>query len=200
MTSEMLARCREYGDMATYLEARDAQFATGERQDALVRYVLSGGTNENSAQHIRRYEEAARFVEGRRVIDCACGPGYGSAILAHHGACGVVGMDCDWGTIDYAQVWYGSDATMFAHAGADEIFDVSHEFQDGQTNCVVSLETIEHLAEPEAFVDAVSELLGNDGIFVVSLPEPGSGNVYHLNDWTGDDVAARYPGRLHIIT
>ena len=197
--NELLNRCYDYGDMSE-LEARDAQFTSGERQDALVRFVLSRGNNLNSAAHIRRYEEAGQFVKGRRVIDCACGPGYGSAILMAYGVEAMVGMDCDLETVEYAEQWYHQRGPIFVWAGADEIIDVSCAYQDGETDCLVSLETIEHLAEPEAFVDAVSELLGDDGIFVVSLPEPGSGNVYHLNDWTGDDVAARYSGRLHIIT
>ena len=43
-------------------------------------------------EHWHRYALAARYAAGRRVLDAACGEGYGSALLARH-AKDVVGVD-----------------------------------------------------------------------------------------------------------
>ncbi len=37
-------------------------------------------------QHLERYRWAAKFVAGKRVLDVACGTGYGTALLANAGA------------------------------------------------------------------------------------------------------------------
>ena len=45
------------------------------------------------AEHLARYQLAARLARGRTVLDAACGEGYGSATLAAAGAASVVGVD-----------------------------------------------------------------------------------------------------------
>src|SRR6185436_8578782 len=45
-------------------------------------------------RHLVVYEWIARRVQGRRVVDLACGEGYGSAVLAHTAA-SVVGVDAN---------------------------------------------------------------------------------------------------------
>lgn len=43
--------------------------------------------------HLGRYETAARYVRGKRVLDIACGAGYGSQMLGLSGASAIVGVD-----------------------------------------------------------------------------------------------------------
>ena len=47
--------------------------------------------------HIDRYEFAAQFVRPGRILDIACGAGFGTQILRQHGGDGVsaVGVDID---------------------------------------------------------------------------------------------------------
>lgn len=49
---------------------------TGER------FVPGHSLPNMAADHFSRYEFAAGFVAGKRVVDIACGTGYGSALLA----------------------------------------------------------------------------------------------------------------------
>src|SRR5208337_4385431 len=49
-------------------------------------------------QHLERYRWAAKFVAGKRVLDVACGTGYGTALLANAGAAQVDGFDIGTGT------------------------------------------------------------------------------------------------------
>ena len=48
---------------------------TGER-------FIPGTRGEIWMEHWHRYHFASRWVEGKRVLDIACGEGYGSALLA----------------------------------------------------------------------------------------------------------------------
>src|SRR5687767_6601798 len=61
-------------------------------------------------EHIYRYRFAARFVRGRRVLDIACGEGYGAAALLRAGAASVIGVDISEEACEHARQKYGIDA------------------------------------------------------------------------------------------
>jgi 2-polyprenyl-3-methyl-5-hydroxy-6-metoxy-1,4-benzoquinol methylase len=54
-------------------------------------------------EHVQRYQFAVPFAQNRRVLDAACGNGYGAEMLATQGAGEVVGVDADAAAIDAAQ-------------------------------------------------------------------------------------------------
>src|SRR5437588_12985665 len=56
-------------------------------------------------RHLAAYEWIAPRVAGRRVIDMACGEGYGSARLAERAA-GVVGVDASPEAHEHARLRY----------------------------------------------------------------------------------------------
>src|SRR6516162_2735744 len=60
--------------------------------------------------HVQRYAYACRFVSGCRVLDCACGEGYGTELMAHY-ARECVGVDISEEAISTANVTYGSCPT-----------------------------------------------------------------------------------------
>src|SRR6478672_10154480 len=83
--------------------ASDLTF-TGER-------FLPGCTGEIAYEHWHRYAFARRFAAGRRVLDAACGEGYGTALLATVAA-SAIGIDVDIGTIEHARATYGESARL----------------------------------------------------------------------------------------
>ena len=83
------------------------------------RYV-SGMIGSIQHEHYHRYLFAADFCRGRRVLDIACGEGYGCSILgqvAEH----VVGVDIDRQTIVNAEKTYGAASVRFLVADATQI-------------------------------------------------------------------------------
>ena len=52
--------------------------------------------------HLARYLWAGELVAGRRVLDVACGSGYGAVLLRHAGARHVLGVDRDPAAIERA--------------------------------------------------------------------------------------------------
>lgn len=157
--------------------------ATGER---LIPDAYAGSLV--LAEHLARYRLAARLAGGGDVLDAACGEGYGSAMLAAAGAASVVGIDIDAATVAHARATHGVDAREG---------DVSRlPFDDGTFDLVVSFETIEHVAEPEAALDEFRRVLSPGGMLVVSTPNAGEyleDNPYHERELT----LAQFAQALH---
>ena len=74
---------------------------TGER-------FLPSVSGEIAYEHCHRYAFARRFVAGARVLDAACGEGYGSALLAKVAA-SVVAIDIEPQVVIAATARYGAE-------------------------------------------------------------------------------------------
>ena len=131
--------------------------------------------------HIERYDFAAKFIESGRVLDCACGVGYGSERLAAAGSGRqlVIGVDLDPGAIDYAKAHYQSDQVEFVCADGSR-------FDSEPFDTIVSFETIEHVPDPETLIDNLTRLLKPGGCLIASVPVTPSVDVnpFHLHDFT----------------
>ena len=139
----------------------DLEF-TGER-------FVPGVAGEIAHEHWHRYAFARRYVAGKRVLDVACGEGYGSALLA--GAANTVtGIDIDPGAVAHAQSAYAAlDNVRFEEGSASAL-----PLPDGSVDAVVSFETIEHLprADQPRMIAEIARVLSADGVLVMSAPNP----------------------------
>jgi len=117
-------------------QAVSSDLYSGERQ-------VSPTVDGIRADHVRRYEWAARtLAPNSRVLDIACGVGYGAFILAQAGH-RVTAIDISADAIAYAK-------EHFAHPGIDYGCSSAEDLpSDLEFDAVVSFETIEHLADPE---------------------------------------------------
>ena len=132
------------------------------------------------ALHVERYKLAAEYVRDADVVDCACGTGFGSEVLRQAGARSVQGVDLDRGALEYARSRHAHDGITYFEASALRFAPAS------QPSVWVSLETIEHLPNPTAYVARVAKVLPKGGRFIVSAPVTVStdGNPHHLHDFT----------------
>jgi 2-polyprenyl-3-methyl-5-hydroxy-6-metoxy-1,4-benzoquinol methylase len=130
------------------------------------------------AEHLARYRLAAQLARGRKVLDVACGEGYGAALLAAAGASSVVGVDLDEATVEHARERHGIDV---------RVGDVrSLPFDDDAFDLVVSFETIEHVDEPERALDELARVVTADGLVVVSTPNSSQylvANEFHVREF-----------------
>jgi SAM-dependent methyltransferase len=128
-------------------------------------------------EHVARYRFAKDFVRGKRVLDIACGEGYGAAALAKAGAASVTGVDIAAEICEHARHKYGLDARL---GDAQSI-----PLQDRSIDLVVSFETIEHVDDPAAFLGECARVLVPDGTLIVSTPNrpvysgEGGQNPFH---------------------
>jgi len=136
--------------------------------------------------HLQHYEIAARYVPQRRVLDIACGAGYGSQILHIAGASKVVGVDVSPDTIQYAQQHYSASGIEFVCSDAEQ-FEYSEPF-----DVIVSFETLEHLRYPEKFLERIRSYLAPKGEFLLSVPlgETRHFDPYHLHKYTQGEIFA----------
>ena len=137
------------------------------------------------AEHYSRYAWAGQFASGRKVLDAACGMGYGTAMLAAAGASEAVGVDLDAEVI--AKVRAAAPAgTRF------EVVDVRElPFADDEFDYVVYFETIEHVPDTDKVFDELARVLKPGGLLLVSTPNRDvylPGNPFHLRELTPNEL------------
>ncbi len=148
-------------------------------------------------QHLERYRWAARMVGGRRVLDAACGTGYGTMLLAGAGASSVLGVDCSPAAVAGAMRGCGRPNVGFAVAAADRL-----PVPDGSYDVYVSYETIEHVEDDEGLLAEAARVLDPGGLFLVSTPnrgllDPGISmdqkpfNKFHVREYKRDELEER---------
>jgi SAM-dependent methyltransferase len=150
-------------------------------------------------RHLVVYEWIARRVRGLRVIDMACGEGYGSAVLART-ASRVIGVDANPEAYEHARRRYLASNLGFERAPV-ETFSVP-------TDSVVFLQTIEHLVDPAAALGHFRELVDTRGPVFVSTPNvrtlapPGaarSDNPWHVREYTSAEFARLCAGQFESV-
>lgn len=104
------------------------------------------------------------ITEGDRVLDAACGTGYGSAILSEKAGT-VYGLDIDRKVIDENRKAYEGYRIRFSCLNA-----VNTGFSDGFFDAVVSFETIEHIRDFNLFIDEIHRVLKKGGSLLLSTP------------------------------
>ena len=149
--------------------------------------------------HLARYRFAARLLRPGRVLDIACGVGYGARVLAAAGRdVEVLGVDLSAQAVEYARTHYAGPDIEFRVGDA-----LAFEDADG-FDSIVSLETVEHVPDPGAFVARLGRLLRPGGTLIASVPTTPSVdlNPHHLHDFTErsfrDLVAGRAPGLAEV--
>ena len=144
------------------------------------------GSRKSTEISFRRYETAARYVKDKRVLDIACGVGYGSQMLRLAGATTVVGVDVSPESVEYAKQRYQTSGIEFICADAEQ-FQSSEQF-----DVVVSFETIEHLIDPIKFLENIRSFLVPGGELILSVPlgETRHFDPYHLHIFSQKQVFA----------
>jgi SAM-dependent methyltransferase len=115
-------------------------------------------------EHWHRYAFVAPLVRGLRVLDAACGEGYGSFLLAH-AAAGVTGIDISADAIAHARERYPRDNLEFIPGSVTEL-----ALPDASVDAIVSFETIEHLPAQREMLAEFRRVLAPSGMLVISSP------------------------------
>jgi len=141
-------------------------------------------------RHLAVYEWIAARVAGRRVVDMACGEGYGSDVLAASAA-SVVGVDANPEAHEHARLRYVRPNLRFER-------DLVESFAE-PCDAVVFLQTIEHVQDPGAILEHFKSMLAPGGVAYVSTPNlltlapPGaekSDNPWHVKEYRAPEFQA----------
>jgi SAM-dependent methyltransferase len=144
-------------------------------------------TSELWGEHRARYHFAAQHVVGDKVLDVACGSGFGLGMLRDAGA-RPIGVDYDARTLrrlrcDGLPTWLvTADATRLPLAAAS-------------LDTVVSFETIEHVPDACALVGELRRVLRAGGRLILSTPnrefgplERHTANRFHIREFTAPEL------------
>jgi SAM-dependent methyltransferase len=141
-------------------------------------------------EHWHRYCIARSAVAGKRVLDAACGEGYGSWLLAGVAA-DVVGVDVDPAAIAHASGRYAGRSNLRFVAGSCDDLPLA----DASVDRVVSFETIEHLSAQIAMLAEFRRVLTPGGALILSSPnkavysgESGEANHFHVKELDRDEL------------
>jgi 2-polyprenyl-3-methyl-5-hydroxy-6-metoxy-1,4-benzoquinol methylase len=135
-------------------------------------------------RHLAVYEWIAARVGGLRVVDMACGEGYGSDVLAATAA-SVVGVDANPDAHEHARLRYVRPNLRYER-------DLVESFAE-PCDAVVFLQTIEHVQDAGAILEHFKSMLAPaGGVAYVSTPNlltlapPGaekSDNPWHVREY-----------------
>ncbi|MBI5839227.1 MAG: DUF707 domain-containing protein [Chloroflexi bacterium] len=154
---------------------------TGER------YIPQLDTPEISYEHWHRYLYASHLVKGKKILDIACGEGYGSYLLAQT-AKHVVGVDISVDAINHATSTYNRKNLEFKSGSLVHIPIEKKTVFDG----IVSFESVEHISQDsqEIFLKEVKRLLKPNGFLLISTPNKlaysdvtGYKNEFHIKEF-----------------
>ncbi len=147
------------------------------------------------ALHLKRYQFAAPWCEGRKVLDAACGVGYGAAFLAES-ASRVLGIDRSEKAIAYARARYARPNVEFAVMDLESL-----DLADASFDVVCSFETIEHVPDPEPVLREFARVLRPEGTLLVSTPRAARtakrpDNPFHHVEYARTDFETLLRGRF----
>jgi SAM-dependent methyltransferase len=147
-------------------------------------------------QNLARYEWAAQYVPGRRVLEVGCGSGQGTRLLATAGASHVDGVDISESAIEHARQAHADQHLTF-HLASGQQLPVAAASYD----VVVALETLEHVDDDDLFLREIVRVIRPDGRFLCSTPNravtnPGTAisnppfNPHHVREYTSVELGS----------
>ena len=164
---------------------KKSELFTGER------FVPGIQDHKLEIEHFQRYLSVREIVKEKRVLDAACGEGYGSNILSET-AREVIGIDLDEGAVSRADKLYGAKDNLRFQQGNIEKLNL----RDNSIDAVVSFETIEHVDEEtqNKFLNEISRVLKADGMLIMSTPNKAVysdlhdyKNEFHMKEFYHDE-------------
>jgi SAM-dependent methyltransferase len=150
-------------------------------------------------RHLVVYEWIAERVRGMRVVDMACGEGYGSDALAQ-AAASVVGVDANPEAHEHARLRYQRPNLRFER-------DLVESFAE-PCDAVVFLQTIEHVQDPGAILEHFKSMLEPRGVAYVSTPNlltlapagaEKSDNPWHVKEYRAEEFRALCEGHFERV-
>lgn len=134
-------------------------------------------------EHYKIYQFATSFVRGKKVLDAACGTGYGSELLARE-AKEVVGVDYNIEIIKQCRRDYQNQKSNLSF----ELNDVIElNFPEDSFDVIASFETLEHVKDFRKCLSEFRRVLKSDGLLLLSVPNAkfdDPNNPYHINKFS----------------
>lgn len=136
-------------------------------------------------EHIARYDFVAPLVDEQCVLDAGCGVGYGSERLARC-ASSVVAFDIALPPLLESHSICEATNVSECQGNCERL-----PFRSTSFDVVVAFEAIEHLQEPDAFLNETARVLKPSGQLIVSTPNRdysiesrNESNPFHVHEFS----------------
>ncbi len=142
-------------------------------------------------EHHARYLFAQSYLRPGWTLDVACGVGYGARILSHRPRVSVIGVDVDEPAVRQARRYFSGHRVCFVAANGTAL-----PFDDGFFTNVVTLETLEHIVDGDAFLHEITRVVADDGVCILSTPNRSYSqahqvvNPYHAREYSRDELVS----------
>lgn len=142
-------------------------------------------------EHYFRYKELKKYIQtDDRVLDIACGTGYGTHQIAGYSNGLVIGGDISADTVKACEGRWQKENLQF------KVLDgTSLSFEDSYFDKVVSFETIEHTTSYMEMLNEFNRVLNEDGLaiistpnFLINSPKGFIENPYHTQEFVYDEL------------
>jgi len=130
--------------------------------------------------HLARYRFALDFIEEDDIVlDAPSGSGYGSLLLTEKSN-KVYGIDIFPAAIEHANELFSNNNNCFF------VCDMQNMsiFKDAYFDVVVSFEGIEHIKDPELFLQEVKRILKPEGRLIISTPRKPHGSPFYIIEFS----------------
>lgn len=117
-------------------------------------------------EHINRYIFAKNYCKNKRVLDIACGTGYGAYEISKVAEY-VIGLDASCNAIAFAKEHYIEANLSYIHGDCAKKF-----FEKQKFDVILSFETLEHLnsCQRNDFLTLLRSYLKDNGKLILSTP------------------------------
>ena len=118
-------------------------------------------------EHLFRYQWAEQYIRApMKILDLACGTGFGSALLARIEGVAVIGGDLDPPSLAAAAAEYRTESgPHFAAMDGTRL-----PLPDRSLDLILSYETVEHIEQYHDFVVELARILKKGGTLLLSTP------------------------------
>jgi 2-polyprenyl-3-methyl-5-hydroxy-6-metoxy-1,4-benzoquinol methylase len=143
-----------------------------------------------------RYENQERFRffnslgAGGQILDLGCGTGEGSAFLSKDPKNHIIAVDFSYEAVLAAHALYSDSPTHWMNMDGQSL-----SFKSGSFDAVISIEVIEHIPDPVAYLKEIRRVLRPNGYVMFSTPNklrssptPGSMWPEHLREFTPNEL------------
>lgn len=161
---------------------------SGERQ-------VGESVDKIQPDHIIRYNAAIKKIHylmpkniKLNILDCACGVGYGSYLMAQNTNSNITAIDISEQAIEYAKRYFNNENINY---WCDDCLKVV--IADDIVDCVVCFETIEHVERDQELLRMFSKCLKPNGLLFLSFPNkdnyPIDNHPFHVRHYNEHSIS-----------
>ena len=142
--------------------------------------------------HLKAYQTAEKFVEGKKLLEIGCNTGYGSATLADLPG-EMHAIDVSEKAIRTAKDEHGDSGIHFRVTDGRQLPFGSDEF-----DVIIAFQLIEHVVDADALLQDIRRVLRKDGLLLMTTPngemrlDPGMKpwNKFHVREYAHQELRA----------